>query len=274
MVNTSYISRVFPLDAAAAIAATEAWHCDLASAGARRLVAGHRLRLRHRFEPTDFDPLLLRRLRGTLWVGGWPVAVELELVRYSRYASKIALRPSGLRWPVLTERYEYTAARAVAEVVDSIMAAAKCLAEQSIERTADSTELVRRFVEGDPGTNGQCGSPAPHLPGSSQLLEFNGLGRQVLGNERAVEHIVSFLGTVTADPDNEDRVLASVVFTDVVVSTPKFGGDGDRRWSELLDLHDRVTERLVTRFWGRLVNRMGDAVRGHLRLPSARCSVR
>ena len=107
VLDTPYISRVLPLDKATATAATDAWHSGRASmAGGRRLVAGHGLRLRQTFEPTDFDPLLLRRLFGTLWVNWWPVAVEIDLVQYSRGAAEIALRPSKMGWPVLTERYE------------------------------------------------------------------------------------------------------------------------------------------------------------------------
>ena len=135
MLDTVYISQVFPLDPVDAIEATESWYCHLApAAGGRRLVGGHRLFLRPSFEPTDFDPALLRRLRGTLWVGWWwPVRVELELVRYSRCASEVALRPSSVRWPVGIERYGEDAARAVEEVVDAIQAGVSAPAERSYE---------------------------------------------------------------------------------------------------------------------------------------------
>jgi hypothetical protein len=149
VLNTAYISRIFPLGPADAIAATEAWHCDLASAaGGGRLVAAHRLRLRERFETTGCDPLLLRRLRGTLWVGGWPVAVELELVSYSRDASEIAVRPSSTRWPVLTERYEKDATRAVNEIVSAIKIAAKSRVKQPTKRLNDAKGMGRRLVTG------------------------------------------------------------------------------------------------------------------------------
>ncbi len=154
MLNTAYISRIFPLGPADAIDATEAWRCDLASAASGgRLVAAHRLRLRQCFETTGCDPLLLRRLRGTLWVDGWPVAVELELVSFSRDASEIAVRPSSIRWPVLTERYEKDATRAVEEIVSAIKIAAKSRVKKSrvkqpTERLDDAKGLERRFVTG------------------------------------------------------------------------------------------------------------------------------
>jgi hypothetical protein len=122
VLDCAYVSRVFPLGAAEAIEATEAWYRDLESVpGGRRLIGGRKLLLQPRFAPTDSDSQLLRRLRGTLWVGWWwPVRIELELVWYSPLASEIALRPSTLRWPVGMERYRQDAARAVDGIVAAI----------------------------------------------------------------------------------------------------------------------------------------------------------
>lgn len=149
MLDSAYISQVFPLGPADAIEATESWYRHLASApGGRRLVGARRLFLRPSFEPTDFDPLLLRRLRGTLWVGWWcPVRIELELARYSRSASEIALRPSTLRWPVVIERYGEDAARAVKEVVAAITIGVNALAEQSVEPGGMSIRCAGRVLK-------------------------------------------------------------------------------------------------------------------------------
>ena len=122
MLDCAYVSRVFPLSAADAIEATEAWHRELESVpGGRRLIGGRKLLLQPCFAPTGSDSQLLRRLRGTLWVGWWwPVRIELELVWYSPSASEIALRPSTLRWPVGMERYRQDAATAVDAIVATI----------------------------------------------------------------------------------------------------------------------------------------------------------
>ena len=48
-----------------------------------------------------------------------------------------------------------------------------------------------------------------------------------------------------------DRVLATVLFTDVVGSTDQAAGMGDRRWSELLATHDGLTRAELERFRGR-----------------------
>jgi class 3 adenylate cyclase/pimeloyl-ACP methyl ester carboxylesterase len=55
-----------------------------------------------------------------------------------------------------------------------------------------------------------------------------------------------------------DRVLATVMFTDVVGSTDQAAGMGDRRWSELLATHDTVTRAEFERFRGREIKTTGD----------------
>jgi class 3 adenylate cyclase len=58
----------------------------------------------------------------------------------------------------------------------------------------------------------------------------------------------------------DDRILATVVFTDVVKSTEQAVALGDRRWRAVLDQHDAIVTREITRFRGRLVKSMGDGV--------------
>jgi class 3 adenylate cyclase len=55
-----------------------------------------------------------------------------------------------------------------------------------------------------------------------------------------------------------DRVLATVMFTDVVGSTEQVAGMGDRRWSELLATHDGLTRAELERFRGREIETTGD----------------
>jgi class 3 adenylate cyclase len=56
------------------------------------------------------------------------------------------------------------------------------------------------------------------------------------------------------------RVLATVLFTDIVGSTEQAGRLGDRRWRELLDVHDELAGRLVEEAGGRLVKTTGDGI--------------
>ena len=57
-----------------------------------------------------------------------------------------------------------------------------------------------------------------------------------------------------------DRVLASVLFTDVVDSTGRAAALGDRRWRRLIDRHDRVARAEIDRFHGRLIKTTGDGI--------------
>ena len=56
----------------------------------------------------------------------------------------------------------------------------------------------------------------------------------------------------------EDRVLATVLFTDIVDSTRRAAEIGDRDWHALLDAHDAVIRSQLNRFRGREVNTSGD----------------
>jgi pimeloyl-ACP methyl ester carboxylesterase len=59
---------------------------------------------------------------------------------------------------------------------------------------------------------------------------------------------------------DEDRILATVLFTDIVDSTRQAAATGDRRWREVLDAHDAIGAREVERFRGRQVKTTGDGM--------------
>jgi class 3 adenylate cyclase len=56
----------------------------------------------------------------------------------------------------------------------------------------------------------------------------------------------------------DDRVLATVLFTDIVDSTRRAAEMGDRDWHALLDAHDAIVRSQLSRFRGREVNTSGD----------------
>jgi class 3 adenylate cyclase/dihydrofolate reductase len=57
-----------------------------------------------------------------------------------------------------------------------------------------------------------------------------------------------------------DRVLATILFTDIVGSTTRAADLGDREWRQLLDRHDRLARAEVERFRGQFVKSMGDGI--------------
>jgi hypothetical protein len=69
--------------------------------------------------------------------------------------------------------------------------------------------------------------------------------------------IAEFLTGEQADVA-DDRVLATVLFTDIVDSTRRAAETGDRDWHALLDAHDAVVRAQLARFRGREVNTTGD----------------
>jgi class 3 adenylate cyclase len=56
------------------------------------------------------------------------------------------------------------------------------------------------------------------------------------------------------------RLLATVLFTDIVGSTQHARALGDQRWRELLDRHDQAARRLVEQAGGRLIKGTGDGI--------------
>jgi pimeloyl-ACP methyl ester carboxylesterase len=57
-----------------------------------------------------------------------------------------------------------------------------------------------------------------------------------------------------------ERILATVMFTDIVDSTRRAAEMGDQRWRDLLDNHDRLGRRIIEKHRGSLVKSTGDGV--------------
>jgi len=73
--------------------------------------------------------------------------------------------------------------------------------------------------------------------------------------------VVEFIaGTPVATESEVDRVLSTVLFSDIVDSTVHAAEMGDRRWRAVLEQHDEVTRREVERHRGVVVKRLGDGV--------------
>jgi len=85
--------------------------------------------------------------------------------------------------------------------------------------------------------------------------------------------IQSFL-TGARDLPEDDRVLATVLFTDIVESTKRAAEVGDRRWHEILDAHDRFGAEQVSRFRGPVDKDNGRWAARYVRRPGARDPLR
>ena len=102
---------------------------------------------------------------------------------------------------------------------------------------------------------------AEHITGA-KLVEVPGASPVPLVWDRpelALELFEPFLTGVQRAP-LPSRVLATVMFTDIVGSTEQAGTLGDRRWRNLLEVHDERAQHLVEEAGGRLIETTGDGI--------------
>jgi pimeloyl-ACP methyl ester carboxylesterase len=99
---------------------------------------------------------------------------------------------------------------------------------------------------------------AEHIPGA-RYLEVPGVDHYPwFGDVDALAaEIQEFLTGARSEPE-VDRVLATVLFTDIVDSTARAVELGDRGWRELLEKHDALVRRELAQHRGREVDRTGD----------------
>lgn len=97
-----------------------------------------------------------------------------------------------------------------------------------------------------------------HIPGA-KFVELRGDDHLwwVGESDSVVEEIQEFL-TGERPVTERDRVLATVLFTDIVESTKRAAEVGDRRWRDLLDRHNMMMRTEIHRFKGRVVKSTGD----------------
>jgi class 3 adenylate cyclase len=99
---------------------------------------------------------------------------------------------------------------------------------------------------------------ADHIPGAKYVeLARRNMYHFVEPWRDSFQQIAKFLTGHQAEVA-DDRVLATVLFTDIVDSTRRAAEIGDRNWHALLDAHDAVVRSQLARFRGREVNNSGD----------------
>jgi len=78
--------------------------------------------------------------------------------------------------------------------------------------------------------------------------------------EPLVEEIEKFASSYSRHVATGDRLLSTVLFTDIVGSSEKLAQIGDRAWRQTLDRHDRKVDEVMRVHRGRLVKSTGDGV--------------
>lgn len=101
---------------------------------------------------------------------------------------------------------------------------------------------------------------AAHIPGA-RYVDLAGEDALIFreDTETTVTEIRDLVTGVRLAPES-DRVLATVLFTDIVASTERAVTLGDRRWRQSLDAHDRIVAARVREFRGTAVKFTGDGV--------------
>ncbi len=98
---------------------------------------------------------------------------------------------------------------------------------------------------------------AEHIPGA-RYAQVPGKGALWVGQEDAVADEIQHFLTGVRRPVVSDRILATVLFTDIVGSTERAADLGDGRWRSLLERHDALVREEVQHHRGRFVKSLGD----------------
>jgi len=104
---------------------------------------------------------------------------------------------------------------------------------------------------------------AEHVEGA-RLVELPGdfhVHGRVGGDDDVLDVIEEFVTGAHAEPEPQfDRVLATVLFTDIVGSTQRAAEFGDRAWTATLEKHNEVASREIDHHGGKLVKHTGDGL--------------
>lgn len=101
---------------------------------------------------------------------------------------------------------------------------------------------------------------AEHIPGA-RLIELPGRDHLPwLGDQDAITDAIEEFVTGEQAQTSNERLLATVLFTDIVDSTRRAAALGDARWRRLLDDHDSLTAEVVRRANGSIIQQTGDGV--------------
>jgi class 3 adenylate cyclase len=101
---------------------------------------------------------------------------------------------------------------------------------------------------------------ASRIPGARLVELPDGDNLSFVGDAEAVAAEIPEFLTGSRPPPVPDRVLATIVFTDIAGSTQRAAAVGDRRWRELLGRHDALARAQLERYRGREVKMTGDGL--------------
>ena len=193
----------------------------------------------------------LRQIRGT-----WGSEASIDRLLQQNYPSH-ADDPEFKRWYARAVRISASPGSAyeflrtfvegdIGDVLQAIRVPTLVMYRRDIETAAG---IVRDLAE-------QSQTLAGSLP-NAQLVPIAGLDVAPYAGSEVVVEVERFLSAPEA-PHVPDRVLATVLFTDIIGSTEQAARLGDHGWRELLTTHRRAVRRELARFRGEEVDTAGD----------------
>ncbi len=198
--------------------------------------------------PSGLDPEAISAIIDAVREG-WGTGIALAAL-----APSLELDPTTAQWCARYERLSVPPATMIATFEDATHVDVRAVLELVRVPTLVLSHDASAFVPA-----GQGRYLAQHIAGARHV-ELDGSDVWLFADPRLTDEITSFLGQPSVPATEDDRVLAAVLFTDLVASTAQLAELGDRRWKELLDTHDRVLTRAVNDHRGNLVDRAGDGV--------------
>jgi class 3 adenylate cyclase len=217
-----------------------------------------------------------------IWDEDYPLGIDEKIVRaYVEQVSdpNIEWTAAGMnshKWmnPSLADdpHYKNWEARALRQGTTPAMAAAglRLLAYADLRPhlpliTAPTLVLARRDNAFLPSAHSRylaeriAGATVVELPGTDHV-PYSG------DTDALMDEVEEFLTGQRGS--HADRVLTTIVFTDIVGSTPLATELGDRAWRTLLDAHDAIVRAVFARHGGRVVNTTGDGFVGAFESPT------
>jgi class 3 adenylate cyclase len=227
------------------------------------------------FAATHPDRVLALILYGTLaryaWAPDYPFGMRREefLARRDALASgwgtfdyvrglveeqapSLAGDADYIRWWAKLQRHSASPAAALAfedvwygtdvrAVLGSVQAPTLVLSRTRTDGLSPSRDLADRIP----------GARHVEFPGRDQVPEAGNMDEIIDAAER-------FVQSIRAEETQFDRVLGTVMFTDIVGSTEKAATLGDAAWKDLIERHHRTVRAMIGRYRGREIDTAGD----------------
>jgi class 3 adenylate cyclase len=170
-------------------------------------------------------------------VGAPSLANNLSFIEWRGRYERLAMSPG-----VFDVTYPNTYQMDVRPVLETIRVPTLILhrAENKYVRVGNGRYLAKHID----------GAKFVELPGGDHFFHAGNI-------DAFLDPVQEFLTGTSENPD-DDRVLATVMFTDIVGATEFVERAGDRAWRELLEKHHSLIRKELTRFRGREIDTAGD----------------